>query len=158
MNTTPIYLVSLEHIENVWPTVRSLIESALEHADGRMNTYDALKGVLNREMQLWIGVKDGEIFSAFLTAVRHHPQYKTLHIITYATATGADADFDTMTDTFSKFGRSCGCTSLEAWCRKGLVRTLSNWDHLYSVISTPIDPVEQKPRKRRRSRRNKQIN
>ncbi len=148
--TTPIYLVKLEDVEKVWFIVKDLIDKALEHSDGRMMSYDALQMILNKEMQLWIGIKDGTIFSAFLTTIRHHPRHTTLQIVTYATVTGHDADFKTMTDTFTRYGRDHGCVSLEAWGRKGLTRALPDWEHLYSVISKPIEPEQPVKRKRRR--------
>ena len=148
--TTPIYLVKLEDVEKVWFTVKDLIDKALEHSDGRMMSYDALQMILNREMQLWVGVKDKAIFSAFLTTIRHHPRHTTLQIVTYATVTGHDADFKTMTDTFTRYGRDHGCVSLEAWGRKGLTRALPDLEHLYAVISKPIEPEHPVKRKMRR--------
>lgn len=154
--TTPIYLVKLEDVEKVWFTVKDLIDKALIHSDGRMMSYDALQMILNKEMQLWVGVKDKAIFSTFLTTIRHHPRHTTLQIVTYATVTGHDADFDTCVDTFTRYGRDHGCIALEAWCRKGLVRKLPDWEHLYSVISKPIEP--EQPVKRKRRRRSKNTN
>ena len=154
--TTPIYLVKLEEVEQVWIVVKDLIDKALVHSDGRMMSYDALQMILNREMQLWVGIKDKNIFSTFLTAIRHHPRHKTLHIVTYATVTGHDADFETMTDTFTRYGRDHGCVALEAWGRKGLTRKLPDWEHLYSVIFKPIEP--EQPVKHKRRRRSKNTN
>jgi len=148
--TTPIYLVAKENIEMVWPVAKELVDKSLMHTDRRMESYDALRMILEDEMQLWVGFKDEELFSAFLTQVQHYPRHRTLQIVTYATTTGHGADFPTCIDTFMDFGRMNGCISLEAWCRKGLVRALPDWDHLYSVISKPIEPKKQRTKKQRR--------
>ena len=55
-----------------------------------------------------------------------------------------------MTDTITSYGRDHWCVSLEAWGRKGLTRALPDWEHLYSVISKPIEPEQPVKRKRRR--------
>ena len=136
--TTPIYLVKPEDIEDVWPEIKGLISKALMHTDSRMTTYDKLRIVLNRELSLWVGFEDGVIFSALLTRIDEYPQHNILQIVTYATASGRDADFSTIIDTFVEYGRINDCIAMEALCRKGLVKKLPDWKHLYSVISRPI--------------------
>ena len=130
-----LFLVEPDDVENLWYGARPLIQKALDHAEGALNTTDALRLVLNGRMQLWVGFHNNEVFVAVLTEIITYPRHKICRVITTATESGHHFDewWDVMYNTIERFALSRGCAAFEAWVRKGLVRKLK-WDHEYSVI------------------------
>ena len=103
---------------------------------------------MNEREYLWIGIDNGEIKSALVVEPVKYPRKNVLRILVWTVDRSSDFDlWYKHLHLIEDFGRKLGCTHLEAWARKGLVRKLK-WDHEYSVISKPIKPKQ--PRKRRR--------
>ena len=131
-------IVQPDQIHRYWPEAKPLISKALEHADGEMIAEDVLPYLLEGSQNLWLG-SDDAIFLALVTEIIKYPRKKVLRIITFATNTGYDMDkWYHFMDILEDFGLRCGCSSIEAWARKGLAKKL-NWDHEYSVITKHIE-------------------
>ena len=147
--TTLFTLVNPEDIPNIWADIQPLVEKALDHSEGNMNTYDALRLLLNGRQQLWVGYTESSIDCAGITEIIPYPRHKILRIITFSTKSGHDLDlWRTQLGAVEEFGIACGCTRLEAWTRKGLAEKLK-WEHEYAVISKPIKPKQQRKRRRK---------
>lgn len=133
-----LLLIDPEDIEYVWEDVIPLIEKALVHSEGELSVSDILKLVTEKKEQLWVGMSDGDMFCAGITEIIKYPGKKVLRIITFATESGHDYEmWKDFVDIIEGFGVRNGCSSIEAWTRKGLARKL-NWDHEYSVITKDI--------------------
>tara|TARA_R100001463_G_scaffold42462_2_gene89012 strand:- start:2506 stop:2931 length:426 start_codon:yes stop_codon:yes gene_type:complete len=134
MNTN-LFAVDPKDIPHVWDEVKPLINKALSHANGEMDVSDVLTFLFEGSQILWIGIKNDTIFCAGTTEVVNYPQKKILRIITFASKTGHDYElWKDFADTLENFGTKIGCSSLEAWTRKGLAKKLK-WDNEYSVIT-----------------------
>ena len=110
---------------------------------------------LNDKFKLWVGFDSehpARLATAVVTEVIPYPRHRILRIHTWATDTGYNFDewYQPIVDQLEYYAKSIDCVALEAWCRKGLVRKLPDWEHLYSVISKPIEPEQPVKRKRRR--------
>ena len=133
-----LLIVNPSDIEHVWEEVKPLLEKALAHAEGEMLPSDILDLILEEKETLWVGMNDGEIFCAGVTEIITYPRKKVLRIITCATKSGHDYEmWKDFTDIIEGFGVRYGCSSIEAWTRKGLAKKL-NWDNEYSVITKDI--------------------
>jgi len=134
MNTN-LFAVDPKDIPHVWDEVKPLINKALSHANGEMDVSDVLTFLFEGSQILWIGIKNDTIFCAGTTEVVNYPKKKILRIITFASKTGHDYElWKDFADTLENFGTKIGCSSLEAWTRKGLAKKLK-WDNEYSVIT-----------------------
>ena len=148
MTTQQVVLVKSEDIPDIWYSLKPLFEEALDHSTGEILPADLLKQLLNEREYLWIGIDKGEIKSALVVEPVKYPRKNVLRILVWTVDRSSDFElWYKHLHLIEDFGRKLGCTHLEAWARKGLVRRL-NWDHEYSVISKPIKPKQ--PRKRRR--------
>tara|TARA_R100001463_G_scaffold51218_3_gene101801 strand:- start:75 stop:500 length:426 start_codon:yes stop_codon:yes gene_type:complete len=133
--TTNLFLVKPEDFPYVWDEVEPLIDKALSYANGEMNTSDVLELLVDGTQVLWIGLKEDVIFCAGTTEVINYPQKRILRIITFASKTGHYYElWKDFADTLEDFGTKIGCSSLEAWTRKGMARKLK-WENEYSVIT-----------------------
>lgn len=127
--------INPDHIEYIWSDVEPLISKALHHSAGEISSTDILDKLLNKQMILLIGVEGTEILMALVAGIEEYPRKKTLRIITWGTKSGHDYEswmpmFPSVVETFAK---SKGCSSIEAWARKGLAKKL-NWDHEYTIV------------------------
>ncbi len=133
-----LLIVNPDDIEYVWEEVKPLLEKALIHAEGEMLSSDILELILEEKETLWVGMSEGDIFCAGVTEIITYPRKKVLRIITFATKSGHDYEmWKDFTDIIEGFGVRYGCSSIEAWTRKGLAKKL-NWDNEYSVITKDI--------------------
>ena len=133
-----LLLVDPDDIEYVWEDVIPLIEKALVHSEGELIPSDILEFVTEKNQQLWVGMNEGEMFCAGVTEIIKYPRKRVLRIITFATESGHDYEmWKDFVDIVEGFGVRNGCSSIEAWTRKGLARKL-NWDNEYSVITKDI--------------------
>jgi hypothetical protein len=137
-NKPTLLIVNPDDVEYVWHEVEPLIEKALAHADGELYPEDVLSLIFDERQTLWVGMKDGEIFCAGVTEIITYPRKRVLRVITFATKNGHDykywKDFE---EVIEGFGVRHGCSSIEAWTRKGLAKKLK-WDNEYSVITKDI--------------------
>ena len=133
-----VHLLHPKDVPSVWEEVQPLIDKALKYSAGEILASDILKSLFDETQGLWVGHKDNKLFCAGITAVVDYPQKRVLRIITFATKTGKDYNiWKDFIYTLEDFGKSLGCTAIEAWSRKGLNRKLK-WDHEYSVITKNI--------------------
>jgi len=133
-----LLIVNPDDLDHVWHEVEPLIEKALVHSEGELHTEDVLRLIFEEKQVLWVGMKDGEIFCAGVTEIVVYPRKKVLRIITFATKSGHDYEhWINFAEVIEGFAVRHGCSSLEAWTRKGLARKLK-WDNEYSVITKDI--------------------
>ena len=140
MTNPNLLLVYPENIKHVWEEVDPLIEKALEHSAGGMDVTDALKLLLEEDLELWVGVDEDseDILCALLTEIVAYPNKTVLRILTFATESGLDLDlWMECLPVLEAFAVHMKCDALEAWTRKGLAKKL-NWEHEYSIITKTI--------------------
>ena len=122
----------------IWHKIRPLIDKALVYSNGEMLTADILSSLLNKELLLFIGTEDDEINSALIAELVNYPRKRVFRILTWSTKSGHDFKlWIDLLNIIEDFARSAGCTSLEAWVRKGLVKRLK-WDHERSVVTKKL--------------------
>ena len=131
-------LVSPKDIPYVWCEVKPLIEKALSYNSGEMDSFDVLHHLLTKVQMLWVGTNEDKIFCAGTTEIINYPKKRVFRIVTFATKSGHDYElWKDFIYTLEDAAKTCGCTLIEAWVRKGLARKLK-WDSEHSVITKTI--------------------
>ena len=138
-----VHLVTEDTIEDIWPIARDLVQKALVHSEGAMQTSDVLRCLLNEKFKLWVGFdadNPARLATAVVTEVIPYPRHRILRIHTWATDTGYDFDvwYQPIVNQLEYYAKSIDCVALEAWCRKGLAKKLK-WYNEYSVVVKPIN-------------------
>jgi hypothetical protein len=131
-----VALVEAEDIDMVWGDVVPLIEKALLHAEGELMPEDIKKHLDSADLRLWVALKDRNVIASMVTEIIQYPRKKIVRIITLA---GKDMslwyDFLPMLEGYAI---RHGCSSLEAWTRKGMTRKLKDWKHSYDIITKDL--------------------
>ena len=131
-----VALVEAEDIDMVWDDVSPLIEKALRHAEGELIPDDIKKHLDSANLRLWVALKDKDVIAAMVTEIIKYPRKKIVRVITLA---GKDMslwyDFLPMLEGYAI---RHGCSSLEAWTRKGTTRKLKDWKHSYDIITKDL--------------------
>lgn len=131
-----VALVEAEDIDMVWDDVVPLIEKALRHAEGELIPDDIKKHLDSANLRLWVALKDKDVIASMVTEIIQYPRKKIVRIITLA---GKDMslwyDFLPMLEGYAI---RHGCSSLEAWTRKGMTRKLKDWKHSYDIITKDL--------------------
>ena len=131
-----VALVNSEDIELVWDEVIPLVEKALSHAEGELIQSDIRKHLDTGDLRLWVALQDRDIIASMVTEIIQYPRKKIVRVITVA---GKDMsmwyDFLPMLEGYAVRN---GCSSLEAWTRKGMTRKLKDWKHSYDIITKDL--------------------
>ena len=131
-----VALVSADKVASIWEEVYPLIDKAQVSASGELDTQDFFAMIENEDMQLWIAEDDNGIFAMMLTEFIQYPRKKIVRVITVS---GKDMsmwyDFLPMLEGYAVRN---GCSSLEAWTRKGMTRKLKDWKHSYDIITKDL--------------------
>ena len=131
-----VALVNSEDIELVWDEVIPLVEKALSHAEGELIPSDIRKHLDTGDLRLWVALEDKDIIASMVTEIIQYPRKKIVRVITVA---GKDMsmwyEFLPMLEGYAVRN---GCSSLEAWTRKGMTRKLKDWKHSYDIITKDL--------------------
>ena len=131
-----VALVEAEDIDMVWDEASPLIEKALRHAEGELIPNDIKKHLDSGNLRLWVALEDRDVIAAMVTEIIQYPRKKIVRVITLA---GKDMslwyDFLPMLEGYAI---RHGCSSLEAWTRKGMTRKLKDWKHSYDIITKDL--------------------
>ena len=131
-----IALVSPEHISNIWDSVHRHLELMTPHSEGELEPEDFYELLTNAEMQLWIAVDNGELIASMVTQVIPYPRKQVLRIISIG---GKSMDkWMQFLPIIEDWALTVGCTSLEAWGRKGWLKILKDWKCSYHIITKDL--------------------
>ena len=132
-----IGLVHPEEVPKIWGEVLPQIERCVPHSEGEMTPEDFYIALVDAEMQLWIAVEDDEVLASMVTQIIPYPAKKVLRVI--AIAEGEMDKWFYFQPDLEEFARLMGCTSLEAWGRKGWKKILKDWKDSYVVYTKELD-------------------
>ena len=120
----------------VWSEVSPLIRKALLHAEGELIPEDIKKHLDTSDLRLWVALENKDVLAAMVTEIIQYPRKKIVRVITLA---GKDMnmwyEFLPMVEGYAIRN---GCSSLEAWSRKGMARKLKDWKHSYDIITKDL--------------------
>ena len=131
-----VALVEAEDVDMVWSEVSPLIRKALLHAEGELIPEDIKKHLDTSDLRLWVALENKDVLAAMVTEIIQYPRKKIVRVITLA---GKDMnmwyEFLPMVEGYAIRN---GCSSLEAWSRKGMARKLKDWKHSYDIITKDL--------------------
>ena len=134
--TCQVALVEAEDVDMVWDDASPLIEKALLHAEGELIPDDIKKHLDTSELRLRVALENKDVLASMVTEIVQYPRKKIVRVITLA---GKDMsmwyDFLPMLEGYAIRN---GCSSLEAWTRKGMTRKLKDWKHSYDIITKDL--------------------
>ena len=131
-----VALLEAEDVDMVWDETYPLIKKALRHAEGELQPEDIKKHLDSGDLRLWVALKDKDVIASMVTEIIQYPRKRIVRVITLA---GKDMnlwyDFLPMVEGYAIRN---GCSSLEAWTRRGMTRKLKDWKHSYDVITKDL--------------------
>jgi hypothetical protein len=129
-------LVEPDEIEAIWHHVQPLLEKSTPHSEGEMDAEDMFPILLSGEMQLWVAIENKEIIAAMVSQIITYPKKRVMRIISIG---GADMEkWMPNFPLFENWALNLGCTSIEAWGRKGWLRVLDDWKCSYHIITKDL--------------------
>ena len=131
-----VALVNSEDIGLVWDEVTPLIEKALLHAEGELIPEDIKKHLDEGDLRLWVALEGQEILASMVTEIIEYPRKRIVRVITLA-GKNMDMWYDFL-PMIEGYAVKNGCSSLEAWTRKGMTRKLKDWKHSYDIITKDL--------------------
>ena len=131
-----VALVNSEDIGLVWDEVTPLIEKALIHAEGELIPEDIKKHLDEGDLRLWVALEGQEILASMVTEIIEYPRKRIVRVITLA-GKNMDMWYDFL-PMIEGYAVKNGCSSLEAWTRKGMTRKLKDWKHSYDIITKDL--------------------
>ena len=131
-----VALLEAEDVDMVWDETYPFIKKALRHAEGELKPEDIKKHLDSGDLRLWVALKDKDVIASMVTEIIQYPRKRIVRVITLA---GKDMnlwyDFLPMVEGYAIRN---GCSSLEAWTRRGMTRKLKDWNHSYDVITKDL--------------------
>ena len=131
-----VALLEAEDVDMVWDETYPFIKKALRHAEGELQPEDIKKHLDSGDLRLWVALKDKDVIASMVTEIIQYPRKRIVRVITLA---GKDMnlwyDFLPMVEGYAIRN---GCSSLEAWTRRGMTRKLKDWKHSYDVITKDL--------------------
>ena len=131
------FIARPNEVEVFWPLVVDHLKKAVPHSEGEIEPEDMLPELVKGEMQLWFSVEDRNVTAAMVTQIIPYPRKKVLRILSIGGEGMARwMKHFPMVETFAK---QTGCSSIEAWGRKGWLRALPDWKCSYHILTKEID-------------------
>ncbi len=130
------FITRPDEVEVFWPLVVDHLKKAVPHSEGEMEPEDMLPELIKGEMQLWFSVEDRTVTAAMVTQIIPYPRKKVLRILSI----GGEGMARWMKHfpMVEEFAKQTGCSSIEAWGRKGWLRALPDWKCSYHILTKEI--------------------
>lgn len=131
-----VALVDPSDITYVWDSVLPLLTEALKYSEGELEAEDLVEHLDKGDLRMWVAMRDGDIIACMVTEIICYPRKKIVRVITLS---GKDMDmwYDFL-PMMEGYAVKHGCSSLEAWTRRGMTRKLKDWKHSYDIITKDI--------------------
>ena len=141
-----LVLVEPEDVDEVWPHVRDGVQKAMLHSDSVMSGDDFVPELFEGKVRLWVFISEKEIMGHMITELIRYPRKSFVRVLTME-CRGGEKGMTGM-ELWSQFVPAVeeyaiihGCSHLEAYTRKGMVRALEpkGWEHEYSIVTKQIE-------------------
>ena len=141
-----LVLVEPEDVDEVWGFVRDGVEKAMLHSDSVMEGDDFVPGLHDGKVRLWVFISENKIVGHMITELVRYPRKSFVRVLTMY-CEGGEKGLKGMdlwaqfVPVIEEYAMLHGCSHLEAYTRKGMVRALEphNWKHEYSIVTKQIE-------------------
>ena len=131
-----IAMISPDDIDVVWDHISEYIQHVVDHSRGEATLEDYYEHISNGDMQLWVAVSKDDIMACMVTQIAPYPSKRVLRIIALG---GIEMErwLEFLPD-IEHWAMNMGCTSLEAWGRKGWLKILTDWKCSYHILTKDL--------------------
>ena len=127
-------LVPVDHIDNVWDSVKGFLAPAVKVTNGRYMLYDVYVALKSANMQLWIAFgEDLEIIGCEVTVITNYPSRRVLTSL-FTGGRNISLWKDPMMAVLVRWAEDNECTAIEGYGRKGWLRMLDSYGVKQSLI------------------------
>lgn len=141
-----LVLVEPEDVEEVWSHVRDGVDKAMLHSDSSMAGDDFVPELIEGKVRLWVFISESKIVGHMITELIRYPRKSFVRVLTMY-CEGGEKGLKGMdlwaqfVPVIEEYAMLHGCSHLEAYTRKGMVRALEphNWKHEYSIVTKQIE-------------------
>ena len=141
-----LVLVEPEDVEEVWSHVREGVQKAMLHSDSVMDGDDFVPELLDGKVRLWVFVSEKEIVGHMITELIRYPRKSFVRVLTMECSGGEKGMlgmelWSKFVPAVEEYAMMHGCSHLEAYTRKGMVRALEpkGWEHEYSIVTKQLE-------------------
>lgn len=128
-----ISIVTPETLPSVWSNLRPKILRALQQGAGQHYTEDYYyKNVNSGIMQMWV-FHEESIIAGGILSVNEYPNNKTI-VIELLAGERIDKWLDSVEPLLEEYAAQIGATTIEAFCRPGLVKKLTKWRPIATLM------------------------
>ena len=129
-----ISLVPVDHIDNVWDSVKGFLNPAVKVTNGRYMLYDVYVALKNANMQLWIAFgEDLEVIGCEVTTITNYPSRRVLTSL-FTGGRNIRLWKDHMMAVLVRWAEDNECTAIEGCGKKGWLRMLDSYGVKQSLI------------------------
>lgn len=129
-----ISLVPVDHINDVWDSVKHLLAPAVSVTGGRYMLYDVYVGIHTNKMQLWIAFSDDkQIVGCEVTTITDYPSRRLLTSL-FTGGKSLRLWRDEMMEVLLRWAEDNECTGIEGYGRKGWIKMLEPYGVKQTLI------------------------
>jgi len=131
-----IAMISPDDIDVVWDHISEYIQHVVDHSRGEATLEDYYEHISTGDMQLWVAISKNDILACMVTQIAPYPSKRVLRIIALG---GIEMErwLEFLPD-IEHWAMNMGCTSLEAWGRKGWLKILQDWKCSYHILTKDL--------------------
>jgi len=131
-----IAMISPDDINVVWDNISGYLQQVVDHSQYEATLEDYYEHISNGDMQLWVAVSKNDILACMVTQIAPYPSKRVLRIIALG---GIEMErwLEFLPD-IEYWAMNMGCTSLEAWGRKGWLKILQDWKCSYHILTKDL--------------------
>jgi len=131
-----IALVSPDDVHVIWPSILEYVEEVVSHSQGEATSDHYYEELTSGTMQLWVSIEGKEVLACMVTQIAPYPNKQVLRIIALG---GVEMEkWIQFLPDIEHWAMNVGCTSLEAWGRKGWLRILQDWKCSYHILTKDL--------------------
>ena len=143
-----LVMVGVNDIDEVWPFVTEGVHQAITHSDSSADGDDFLEPLHNGQAKLWVFMSEARVAGHMITEIIRYPRKSFVRVLTMACKGGENGMLGM--DLWHKFvyiveeyAAENGCEHLEAYTRKGMVRSLEKhgWENKFNIVTKSVDQM-----------------
>ena len=141
-----LVLVEPEDVGEIWPFVREGVINAMTHSDSVMEGDDFYPELINGKSRLWAFISEKEVVGHMITEVIRYPRKSFVRVLTMECKGGEKGMlgmelWHKFVPTLERYAANHGCEHLEAYTRKGMVKSLEKhgWHNQFNIVTKQIE-------------------
>lgn len=141
-----LVLVEPEDVEEVWDHVRDGVQKAMVHSDSVQEGDDFVPELIDGKVRLWVFISEKVIVGHMITELIRYPRKSFVRVLTMQCDGGEKGMlgmdlWHKFVPVVEEYAALHGCAHLEAYTRKGMVRSLEKhgWTNQYNIVTKPIE-------------------